>query len=148
MKQFRILVVLALVVGAAIFFVVYRRSAAAPVDELAWLRQEFRLDDRQFAEIAALHQAYRPVCDGHCADYMAAHAQLAKLLDSQPDWTPAVAAALRHVFDIERACREDMLKHAFAVSALMSPEQGRRYLAMVRKRALLLEPQELARATR
>ena len=148
MKRSWIVLTIALGIGAVIFVLVYPRVAVAQSDELAWLRNEFRLEGRQFAEISALHQTYRPVCDQHCADYMAAHVQFSKLLASQQTWTAATDVALRRVFEVERACREDMLKHAFAVSAYMSSDQARRYLVLVQKRALLIEPADLASSSR
>jgi hypothetical protein len=83
---------------------------------MTWLRAEFRLDDAQFAAIKKLHEDYSVVCGQHCTAIMAARERSA----------PASEMAA-----LEKVCVDSMTEHFRRVAALMPPEQGQRYLAMV-----------------
>jgi len=91
-------------------------AAAREGDAMAWLRVEFRLDERQFGAIKQLHDDYSIACGKHCADIMAARARKA----------PAAEVAA-----LEKICVDSMTGHFRRVAALMPPAQGERYLAMV-----------------
>lgn len=126
--------VLALV-AAAMGFVCYRLSgdsalhaAAARGDALAWLRADFHLDDRQFAEVKKLHDAYAPSCEEHCRLIQEATSARDALKAADP---AAVAAAERKLQDLRATCEAAITVHVRSVAALMSPEAGRRYLALV-----------------
>jgi hypothetical protein len=45
-------------------------------------------------------------------------------------------------------CRRDMLRHAYDVSRVMAPEQGRRYLGMIMANLSLMTPEEMRRNSR
>lgn len=92
------------------------RTAAKDGDPMQWLRVEFKLTDAQFAEIQKLHEDYGVVCSRHCNAIMAARERHA----------PA-----KEVAALENECVQSMTDHFHRVAALMSPEQGRRYLAIV-----------------
>jgi hypothetical protein len=91
-------------------------AAARQGDALAWLRVEFRLDDAQFQAIRTLHHEYSFECGRHCAAIMEARERRA----------PAAEVAA-----LERVCLEAITGHFRRVAALMAPEQGERYLALV-----------------
>jgi hypothetical protein len=95
------------------------RRAAREGDAMAWLRTEFKLDDAQFAAIKALHADYGLVCARHCRMIIAARDRGAP---------PAEISAL------EKTCVDSMTDHFQRVAALMSPAEGKRYLAMVMPR--------------
>jgi len=125
----------------------YRVAEAAPMDEMQWLRQEFALTDAQFAEVQRLETAYRPICDGHCLNYTEAYTKLTALLKQNNTWTPETQQAVETLYQVEMECHRDMLKHAYDVSAVMSPGQGRRYLEMIKTRLSLADPTALRQTT-
>ncbi len=116
-----IVAVAACAVSFGAFYAFNREPAALRVavrngDSMAWLRVEFKLTDAQFAAIQELHAKYGAVCSSHCAAIMAARQRHA---------APAEVAAL------ENECVRSMTEHFHRVAALMSPDQGPRYLAIV-----------------
>lgn len=107
-----------------------RTLATVPGSDPAWLRVEFGLDDTQYARVRALHDAYVPVCSRHCAAILVNRERLDAL---QRDGAPAgtIAAAHTAIAALEETCNAATLAHVRQVAAVMAPEQGRRYLAMV-----------------
>lgn len=100
-------------------------------DQWTWLRREFRLSDTQFAQVRSLHDAYRPVCADHCNRIMAVQQRLAALKQTGAKDSPDYVAALKEWNDIKRECNEATMQHLHRVAAAMSPDQGRRYLALM-----------------
>jgi CRISPR/Cas system-associated exonuclease Cas4 (RecB family) len=129
-----LVVLLALAAG----FAVYRLSVdpvlhevARKRDTLQWLRTDFHLDDRQFAEIRRLHEAYAGSCEEHCRMIREA-AKLRDQLAAADRADPfAVAAANRRLQELRSLCESAITRHVREVAALMAPEDGRRYLALV-----------------
>jgi len=105
--------------------------------ELAWLKDEFNLNDAEFKRVSELHAAYLPQCRGMCRKIDAQNAQLQKLLGSATNATPEMDAALVEAARLRSECQGMMLRHFFQVSQTMPPEQGRRYLAWVKEKAFL-----------
>jgi hypothetical protein len=123
MKNFLITMGVALAACALAFGVVFAlnqngaiRAAARDGDAMAWLRVEFRLSDAQFAAVKQLHDDYSVACGRHCAAIMAARERRA----------PAAEIAA-----LEKTCVDAMTVHFRRVAALMSREEGERYLATV-----------------
>lgn len=122
--------------------VTYFRTATAPTSamldqpagELEWLRREYRLGDEQFARVRAKHVEYAPKCERMCATIADVNRQLATLIQNNKAVTPEVEAALHRSAQVQEECRRAMLGHVYAVSAEMSPEQGARYLSMMKSR--------------
>ncbi|OAM91331.1 periplasmic heavy metal sensor [Termitidicoccus mucosus] len=143
MKKSIVILAVALTVGAlgCLWYFHHLRAGAAPLDELSWLKKEFALDERQFAEIERLHQAYMPVCDAHCAAYLQAQRELAAALEGSTIFTPGMDRALETARRIETECQRSMLKHGYEVAAVMSPAQGARYLAMINARLRMTDHQ-------
>jgi hypothetical protein len=92
------------------------RRAADEGDAMAWLRAEFHLTDAQFAAIRRLHDDYAVVCTRHCRAIMLARQRQAP--------APEIAR-------LEQTCVDAMSAHFRQVAALMPPEEGKRYLAIV-----------------
>lgn len=137
MRRLVIILVLAIAAAALGYGIVNQRHsrdekalANASGSDLAWLRTEFDLNDRQFEAIRALHLAYSPTCAQHCARIVEAQNQLETL---RKDGASAVelASAERSVEALRTACNNATREHVHNVAALMSPGQGARYLAMV-----------------
>lgn len=156
MKKFFILLGLIAVVGVASYYVCFHRAMASVVvitpdgtdAELAWLKSEFALTPAQYEKVLALHHAYRPVCAEHCSNYMATHRKLADLLKNQTQWSPEAGTLIAEQARIQSECHASMLKYAYDVAACMSPDQGRRYLEMIKMQLIEGDPAGMFAAAR
>jgi hypothetical protein len=124
--------------AAATGFVCYRMSSepslhavAAKGDAMAWLRMDFHLTDAQYAAILQLHEAYAGTCEEHCRMIREA----TKARDTLQSATNADPAAMRtaeqKIQELRTHCETAITRHVRQVAALMSPEDGQRYLALV-----------------
>ena len=154
MKKLWVLVALVAVVGVTSYAIYYNRAMADVVvtpdgtdAELGWLKREFSLDAAQYEKVLALHHAYRPICADHCNRYIAVRKRLDELLKNQT-WTPDASAAIAEQARIQGECHASMLKYAYDVAACMSPEQGRRYLAMIKMQLMEGDPAGMFAAAR
>lgn len=114
-----------------------RAMMRQPQPELAWLKEEFRLSDAEFAQITQLHEAYLPRCHERCRRIEEVNAQLRELLGRSASVTPEIQALLSQRARMEADCEAEMLQHFLEVSRTMPPEQGRRYLAWVQAQSSL-----------
>lgn len=110
------------------------RVSALPGDQAAWLRREFALSEAQAEAVARLERGYQPGCVARCFEYLNARKELSALTASDRAWNPEIGEAVERLYQVQMTCHREMLRHAYAVSAVMSPEQGRRYLAMIETR--------------
>jgi Heavy-metal resistance len=148
MKKLLFVLVLAVAAACVTYSFHFRQKAAPDETEQQWLKREFALSDAQLATIERLEREYRPVCDGHCADYMAAHSRLEALVAKNAAWRPEMGQAMETLYRTQMECQRDMLKHAYEVSAVMAPDQAQRYLAMILGKLSLTPPDEMQRSTR
>lgn len=116
-------------------------EAARKGDAMAWLRADFRLDDRQSAEIKKLHEAYAPSCEEHCRLIQEAAKARDALRATNGSDPAAVAAAERTLQELRATCETAISAHVRQVAGLMSPEDGRRYLALVLPRIAAFDHQ-------
>lgn len=126
MKPFARYTLLALAAAVLAFgatWLLLRPDRTLEADEMAWIEKEFRLTPAQTATIGQLHDDYHPVCMEHCKLIMQARGKLAE--------APGDAAAQAELARLEAVCREATLAHLQRVAAVMSPEQGERFLALV-----------------
>jgi hypothetical protein len=129
---------LVVVLAGAAGFVTYRasgdgavREALSRQDAMEWLRTDFQLSDAQFAAIKKMHDAYSTVCEEHCREIqMAARARRELESAAQPD-PAAIAAADRRVEQLRLVCESAIATHVRQCAEAMSPEAGRRYMALV-----------------
>jgi heme A synthase len=135
----------ALALGAAIFtgaYVATRHTTvkccANPADDLSWLRTEFHLNDAEMTRIRKLHEGYLPQCAEMCAKIAAKKNELAALPATDPHFAVAAQAKLNEIAALRAQCQAQMLRHFIAVSQAMTPEQGRRYLAEMKR--ITLDP--------
>ncbi len=129
MKRIVPLLLVAVLAGGAAFWCTRQFATPAslpPGTELAWLTQEFDLSPAQADRIAALHEAYEPVCAAHCLAIEEANTAL-----TQADSVAARAAAMAHLQTLQVACHDATRAHLQAVAAEMAPAQGKRYLALI-----------------
>jgi Heavy-metal resistance len=107
--------------------------AAHDVDQLSWLRTEFKLSESELSRIRVLHEGYRPHCEEMCVRIAAKKAEVATELANAATLTPAAVAKLKEAAELHAECQAQMLAHFYEVSRAMSPEQGRRYLAEMKR---------------
>jgi hypothetical protein len=141
-KKGVLILVLGLVAAMAAYGCIYfvctsstRSLVQSSQPELAWLRNEFNLNDAEFKRVSELHAAYLPQCREMCRKIDAQNAQLQKLLATATNATPEIDAALEEAGKIHSECQSMMLRHFFQVSQTMPPEQGHRYLVWVKEKA-------------
>ena len=130
---------LAASVFTACYFTAARMRANAPVtpaDELDWLRTEFRLNDAELARVRVVHNGYQPECAAMCLRIGDKNRELDALLAASTNVTSAVEQKLAEVAALRAECQAQMLRHFHRVSETMPPEQGRRYLAEMRRLTL------------
>lgn len=146
MKRGPLVLALGLVAAVASYWCFYRWGTASSRSlmqssqpELAWLKQEFHLDDREFARLAELHAGYLPQCRERCRRIEEVNRSLAQTLASATDVTPEIERLLAERSQLRAACQAGMLKHFYAVSRTMPAEQGKRYLTWVMDSTCLRE---------
>jgi methyl-accepting chemotaxis protein len=106
-------------------------AAARKGDAMAWLRTDFNLSERQFAEIQRLHEAYAPSCEEHCRMVRQAIKTRDELRKSQGADSAATTEADRALQQLRATCESAITVHVQQVAAVMSPEVGKRYLTLV-----------------
>jgi hypothetical protein len=106
------------------------KEAVAKGDAMAWLRTDFQLTDSQFEKIKQLHDSYSIVCEDHCRAIMEATRERDELKAKAAD-AAMLAIAEQNVEKLRRICENAIAAHVRQCAALMSPESGQRYLALV-----------------
>lgn len=134
------ILLLALATGVAIFaasFVIAQRLCVQQLtrstDNLDWLREEFGLSADDLARVRALHEGYLPQCAALCEQIAAQKRALESTLAGATNITEAAEQQLAKLGALRAHCQAQMLRHFFAVSQAMPPEQGRRYLAEMQR---------------
>jgi hypothetical protein len=105
--------------------------------ELAWLQQEFHLNDAEFKRVSQLHEQYLSGCAERCHQIDLKNEQLARLLEATNNVSPEIQRALAEAAQLRAQCQSMMLQHFYEVSRTMPADQGKRYLAWVRSKTLL-----------
>lgn len=143
MRRHLLVLLAVLAIAASVFTACYFAAARlrapapdAPADELDWLRTEFRLNAAELARVRAVHERYRPECAAMCVRIGDKNRELDALLAATIGVTPAVEQKLAEVAGLRAECQAQMLRHFHQVSATLPPEQGRRYLAEMRRLTL------------
>jgi uncharacterized membrane protein len=133
----------ALALGAAIFAASYfagERACAMcrpnPADNLSWLRDEFHLSDADMTRVRELHQAYEPQCMEMCSRVAAKKSELEAALGDGTNLTAEAKQKLTELGELRAQCQAQMLQHFINVSQAMPPDEGRRYLAEMKKLTL------------
>jgi Heavy-metal resistance len=132
-----------LLAGAAVFFAGQRLAAqwcanhmARPTDDLAWLRQEFRLNNAELDRVRKLHEGYLPKCHEFCERIDVRRRELQGILASETNSPAAIEQKLIEIGTLRAHCQAAMLQHFREVSQVMPPEQGRRYLVEMQRLTL------------
>jgi hypothetical protein len=146
MKRLVVIMAMAFVFGVGAYLCVYgvAKSTWCRVpdshDPSGWMRQEFHLNDAQYAQVKKLETAYYPHCADMCDQIEQSHLALKKLILTNASMTPEVQAALEKDSAVQHQCREDMLRHFYEVSQSMPPAEGKRYLQIMQ--AQVVEPEK------
>ncbi len=148
MRQSLAIVLGALAAGVAVFagaFFVSQRLCASrlanPADDLAWLRQEFRLREGELARIRELHEGYLPKCREMCQSITAKRREVDQALIGEAIITAAIEQKVMELCELRARCQLQMLRHFAEVSQVMPPEQGKRYLTEMQRLTLGLHEQ-------
>jgi hypothetical protein len=107
--------------------------------ELAWLKEEFRLSDTEFAHVCQVHDDYQAGCAERCAEIDQKNQQLARLLAASQTVTPEIEKLLLESAQLRAQCQKKMLQHFYEVSRTMPPDEGKRYLAWVQQQTILAD---------
>ena len=103
-------------------------EAAKQGDAMAWIKHEYHLTPAQAKAIEQLHSEYSGTCDEHCRKIQVAITARDELLKATPRNEAAITAANEQVKRLSSHCEETIRQHLEQVAALMSPEDGARYL--------------------
>ena len=103
------------------------------------MKKEFNLSAAEFARVSELHEAYLPRCKERCRHIAELNDRLLQLVTSGTEMTPEIEKLLTERGKMRSDCQAEMLKHFFAVSRTMPPDQGKRYLVWVRNQTCLAE---------
>jgi Heavy-metal resistance len=141
MKSAIVILVAGVLACAAAFFGFYFLGTASHREllhghapELAWLKREFGISDAEFTRVTKLHEAYEPQCQEMCRRIDEQTTKLKTLLAATNTVTSEMEATLAESARLRAECQRNMLRHFFAVSQTMPPEQGRRYIEWISER--------------
>jgi hypothetical protein len=143
MNRSLVIVLGALVLGAALFGGAYRMSqrlcqvcVTQPPDNLDWLRKEFHLNAAEMARIQKLHENYLTQCDAMCRMVAAKKQELATALNNTTNVNPVAEQKLAELAACRAQCQSRMLQYFVDVSRVMPPADGRRYLTEMQNAVL------------
>ena len=145
MNRSLVIVLGALALGAALFagsfFLSQRVSMACEVtpDNLAWMQKEFPLKDAEMARIQKLHKNYLTECNAMCRKVTDKKQELAATLNNSTNVTSAAEQKLAELAACRAQCQSRILQYFVAVSQVMPPAEGRRYLAEMQNFTLGLQ---------
>ena len=141
MKPWWINALIVLLVGAIAFvvtstFLTHEKveQMKQPEAELLWLRSAFDLDEASYQKIAALHRKFQPACVQMCDELMASDRKIDRIMTHSEGMTPQLQQALDDAAALDLRCRKHLIHHIYEIAACMKPEQGRRYVELMRSR--------------
>jgi len=144
MKRGAIVLVLGLALAAAGFSGLYYLGTAPSRElmrggqpELAWLKEEYKLSDAEYARIVQLHAAYLPACAARCQRIEELTARLRQASLQATNVGPEIQRLLAERAAARAECEAEMMAHFLAVSRTMPAEQGRRYLEWVERQTFM-----------
>ncbi len=136
MKRSLVILLGAVLLGATLFAASYFTGQRVCVvcgsnsqDKLAWLRNEFHLNEAEMTRIRQLHDGYMPQCAQMCALIAAKKKELDASLAGQTNVTTEAVKKLRELAELRAECQTRMLNHFMAVNQAMPADEGKRYLA-------------------
>ena len=140
MNRSLVIVLGALILGATLFAGAYIGSRqvcvtrmAQSTDDLDWLKREFHLSAADMARIRQLHAGYMPECEEMCKRIAEKKSELEQTMSGMTNLTVAARQKLTEMGELRAQCQAQMLEHFVEVSRAMPPDEGRRYLAEMRR---------------
>jgi hypothetical protein len=133
------LLAVAAAVFAGSFFMsrqICMKETSNSADDLDWLRQEFHLGDAEMARVRELHDGYLPKCAEMCGRIAEKKNELDAALAGTNNVSGDAQKKLTELGELRAQCQAQMLQHFVEVSRAMPSEQGRRYLAEMRRLTL------------
>ena len=88
------------------------------------------------ARVRQLHEGYMPQCAKMCALIAAKKAEVQTALGNGTNVTAEAQQKLTELGELRARCQAQMIEHFVTVSQAMPPEEGRRYLAEMKKLTL------------
>lgn len=132
-----------LVLGTGVFTLAYVMAGRLYMDhlrragdDLDWLQREFSLSGADLERVRRLHEGYLPQCGEMCRRIAEKKRELEHVLDGSTNFSAEAELKLKEVAALRAQCQAQMLRHFYEVSRTMSPEQGRRYLAEMKRLTL------------
>lgn len=130
---------LGLAVGLGVHFGYYRMHRPAGLDslegQLAWMKDELNLDDRQYAQVKELHLASSPRLRALAAEVVRMQAEFAafehtRRTSDRVDFIE-FAQFVETRRNINRECLESTRRLVMATADVMRPEQREHYFGIV-----------------
>ena len=139
MNRTFLILLLGLAVGAgthAIYFQFHRPSGLDSLDgQLAWIKDELKLTDAQYAQIEELHEASSPRLRALAAEVARMQAEFTAFENTRrtADKVDFIEFAqfVETRRNINRECQESTRRLVMATADLMTPEQRAHYLGLV-----------------
>lgn len=95
---------------------------------LAWMRNEYQIDDETFAKICRLHEQYFAECESMTSAINAVERPLLHPTWSEKRSTAIQQAAFQHEQELCDHYEAKTIRHLQKVAALLKPEQAERFL--------------------
>lgn len=140
MKKAWLILLLGVFLGTAAFTLMRHSPKKTSTSEIAWLKEEFHLNDEQFKIISQLHEAYKPVCLSMCGKIDKKDRELKQLLAATNRVTSEIEKLLSESAAVRTDCQKMMLEHFYQISAVMNPHEATRYLAWVQSQTVVSKP--------
>ncbi len=131
MRRWAIVLIFAVLVGCAAFWYTHHHCQAHRTTELAWLEDRLALSPAQVDAIAALQQAYDPICAGHCDQMAKLKARVQNLSAAGLQDSPAWREAQNALAAITEECQRSTHAHMEAVAKTLTPEQAKLYWELI-----------------
>ena len=101
MRRGFLILSLGMIAAIASYYCIYLAGTTGPrtllqsrQPELAWLKQEFKLSEPEFARLSQLHDAYQPQCRERCRLIRQMNDKLGQLLATTSGVTPEIESVL------------------------------------------------------
>ena len=105
--------------------------AAIDLNDTGWLKRELKLTDAQVAEIGKLDQEFGAKIDGCCEKHCSARFALSEELAKPQVDLAKTAACVDRMTAAQSDSEHATLDHILRVRALLTPDQQKRYAALV-----------------
>jgi len=142
MNRSLVIVLGALALGVVLFFSsfvvsqrVCRACVAEPSGSLSWLQTEYHLNNDEMARIQKLHADYLSKCGSMCSEIMTKQHEVKTALNNATNVSPVAQQKLDELAACRAECQSRMLQYFVSVSRIMPPDEGRRYMADMERKA-------------